>query len=97
MYLTLPARVGKKWSRRSDTRDNSRASLQEARRSRLGSCLGADLLDEAVLRLEDDVLDVEGTRARLVHPVGELGVDGLNDLAEAGLHLDRDFHHVALE
>src|ERR1700737_900467 len=84
-------------SGRNDTRDNSRASLQEARRSRLESCLGADLLDEAVLRLEDDVLDVEGTRARLVHAVGELRIDGLNDLSEARLHFDGDFHHVALE
>src|SRR3989442_2698397 len=97
MYLTLPARVGKKWSRRNDTRDKSRASLQEARRSRLESCLGADLLDEAVLRLEDDVLNVEGARARLVHTIGELGINGFNDLAQARLHLDRDFHHVALE
>src|SRR5205823_12736747 len=78
--LPRPPRKGNKCPRRNDTRDDSRASLQEARRSRFTRS-GADLLDEAILRLEDDVLDVEGIGARLVHAVSELEVDGLDDLA----------------
>src|ERR671935_2383707 len=58
---------------------------------------GAYLLDEAILRLEDDVLNVQRTGPRLVHAVGELRVDRLDDLPQTGLHFDRNFHHVAFE
>src|SRR5919108_3990174 len=58
---------------------------------------GSDLLDEAVLGLEDDVLNVERAGTGLVHAIGELGVDGFNDLAQTSLHFEWDFHNVAFQ
>src|SRR5438552_1530693 len=65
--------------------------------SRVTCASGADLFDEAILGFEDDVLNIEGAGARLVHAIGELEIDGFDDLAQARLHFNGDFHHVALE
>src|SRR2546422_674000 len=54
-------------------------------------------LFRSVLGFEDDVLNIEGAGARLIHAIGELGIDSFDDLAQACLHFYRDFHHVALE
>src|SRR5438309_707758 len=64
-------------------------------RNEVGSA--AYLFDQPILSFKNDVLDVEGAGTCLIDAVGQLRVDGVDDLADTRLHLHRDFHHVGLE